>query len=296
MFPTFTGTSRRPRNVNLSGQRTTNPWGTSSWSPSASGASKTVAQAQAEREKRQRERDELNAAKRLQRVWRRHREIQSFKHICREDFDALYSQPNTSCHSTRIANALPLLVVLFDPARTEDQQRLDLFIGNLTILGSNSSNFDVVTPESWDRLARLLVEALERYVHARCYEYWSHIIYHLLIHPLFNSRSAISSQEILGILIDLVRRRPTSILPISSRYYQLLSRYFEQSSHVGVPAKLQEILTDAVTVPLVSNSRQGQYIYYSQPSEVQIIIGTEGGQRGVRFDFHSLYIFHKVHS
>ncbi|KAI1141704.1 hypothetical protein F5Y05DRAFT_271079 [Hypoxylon sp. FL0543] len=230
MFPTFTGTSRRPRNVNLSGQRNTNPWAASSWSPSASGASKTVAQAQAERERRQKERDELNAAKRLQRVWRGHRGRQSFKRACREAYDGLYSQPIGDDSSSRVHRALPLLLALFDPSQADDQRRLELFAEDLGRLRSTPSNFDLFSPNSWDRLARLIVLALER-------------------------RPASSSQALLSILVDIVKRRPASITPILSRYYNLLSKYFEQSGHVGVSAE-EEIFTKAATAPLVSSSDQ----------------------------------------
>ncbi|KAI2464043.1 hypothetical protein F4781DRAFT_414308 [Annulohypoxylon bovei var. microspora] len=231
MFPTFTGSSRRPRNVNMSGQRNTNPWATSSWAPSTSGASKTVAQAQAEREKRQKERDELNAAKRLQRVWRGHKDRQDFKQTCREDYDAFYKQPIRHDLKDRVISVLPLLLVLFDPARTDDQQRLDIFIQDLVRLGSAPSNFDLFSLRSWDRLAELIVGALER-------------------------RPVGLSQAHLNILVDIVKRRQASIIHILTKYYKLLSKFFEQSSLEGVSIEEQNILADAATAPLVCSSRQ----------------------------------------
>ncbi|TID15300.1 putative metallocarboxypeptidase [Venturia nashicola] len=57
-FQSFTGSSRRPRQVNLGGTRN-NPFG-------------AVQSAQQERERRQREREKLQAAKTLQRTWRGH--------------------------------------------------------------------------------------------------------------------------------------------------------------------------------------------------------------------------------
>ncbi|KAI1374401.1 hypothetical protein F4677DRAFT_166501 [Hypoxylon crocopeplum] len=234
MFPTFSGSSRRPRNVNLSGQRNTNPWATSSWAPSGSGASKTVAQAQAEREKRQRERDELNAARKLQRIWRGHKDRQDFKRACRQEYDALYSQPTFQGPSSRVTGALPLLIALFNPAEVDDQRRLDLFIQDLAGLGQAPSNFDLFSSSSWDRLARLLVGALKR-------------------------RQASSSQALLGILVDIVRRRPTSIIPLSNQYYQFLSRCFEQDSHETVSPGQRDILTTAATAPLVYNPGQELY-------------------------------------
>ncbi|EOD51185.1 putative iq and hect domain protein [Neofusicoccum parvum UCRNP2] len=64
MFQTFTGSSRRPRQVNLSG-RVSNPFA----QPGVGqGSQSAVQSAQQERAQRQRERDRLNAAKRIQRL------------------------------------------------------------------------------------------------------------------------------------------------------------------------------------------------------------------------------------
>jgi ubiquitin-protein ligase E3 C len=65
MFPTFTGNSRRPRQVNLSGRRT-NPFAATG----SVGTQGALAEAQQERERRQRERDRTNATKVIQRTWR----------------------------------------------------------------------------------------------------------------------------------------------------------------------------------------------------------------------------------
>ncbi|OTB01915.1 hypothetical protein M426DRAFT_63280 [Hypoxylon sp. CI-4A] len=225
MFSTFTGSSRRPRNVNLSGQRNNNPWGGPSWSPSNSGASKTVAQAQAEREKRQKERDELNAAKKIQRVWRGHKDRQSFKQTCRQQFDALYSPATELDSTTRVTRAIPLLLFLFNRLRQEDQQRLDYFAQDLISLGSAPSSLRLFSLNSWDRLAQLIVHALEK-------------------------REPSSSQDLLGLLIGIVKIRPTSITHILQPYYKLLSRFFEQSSLEGTSDKGQAVLAEAATAPL----------------------------------------------
>ncbi|KAI0176520.1 hypothetical protein GGR52DRAFT_365485 [Hypoxylon sp. FL1284] len=231
MYPTFTGSSRRPRNVNLSGQRNTNPWATSSWTPSTSGASKTVAQAQAEREKRQREREELNAAKRLQRVWRGHRGRQSFRQACRKRYDALYGQPIDHDSSRRVTVALPLLLFFFDPVQADDQRRLELFLRDLASLKSAPSNFELFSSNSWDQFAQLLVSALER-------------------------RPASSSQPLLSVLLDIIRRRQAAIIPVISRYYKLLSQYYAQGKRLGISVEQQETLTEAVTVPLEPHPEQ----------------------------------------
>jgi len=78
MFQSFTGSSRRPRQVNLSG-RATNPFAAfpggspSRTAPHASNPESAVANAQRERALRQQERNRQAASRTVQRVWRGHR-------------------------------------------------------------------------------------------------------------------------------------------------------------------------------------------------------------------------------
>ncbi|KAI8935493.1 hypothetical protein NX059_008063 [Plenodomus lindquistii] len=84
MFTSFTGNTRRPRQVNLGGRKT-NPFG----SPASGGGSQAALdRAQQERAQRQRERDSLNAAKRIQRVWRGHASRQEVAGQLRREWDA----------------------------------------------------------------------------------------------------------------------------------------------------------------------------------------------------------------
>ena len=71
MFQTFTGNSRRPRQVNLSG-RGNNPFASTQQKSSPQGVPSAVWQAQQERKARQEERARLQAARSIQRVWRGH--------------------------------------------------------------------------------------------------------------------------------------------------------------------------------------------------------------------------------
>ncbi|KIX04114.1 uncharacterized protein Z518_07667 [Rhinocladiella mackenziei CBS 650.93] len=74
MYQSFTGSSRKTRQVNLSGRNTSNPWAALSRPGlgNPSGSPNPVAQAQADRVKRQNERERLNATKRIQKLWRGH--------------------------------------------------------------------------------------------------------------------------------------------------------------------------------------------------------------------------------
>jgi ubiquitin-protein ligase E3 C len=91
MVPTFTGTSRRPRQVNLSG-RTSNPFAAAN--PSArttqqpSGLRSTVESARQERLQREQDRTRHQAAKQIQRVWRGHLSREKPKTAWRSEWDA----------------------------------------------------------------------------------------------------------------------------------------------------------------------------------------------------------------
>lgn len=88
MFQTFTGSSRRPRQVNLSG-RVSNPFAQLG---AGQGSQSAVQSAQQERAQRQRERDRLNAARIIQKTWRGHACRRALYHQIRRDWDDLESQ------------------------------------------------------------------------------------------------------------------------------------------------------------------------------------------------------------
>ncbi|OAL34163.1 hypothetical protein AYO20_06618 [Fonsecaea nubica] len=89
MHQSFTGSGRKPRQVNLSGRTHTNPWASlpKPGHSTAPAASNTVAQAQAERAKRQQERERYNATKTLQRLWRGHASRRKQKSQWRQEWD-----------------------------------------------------------------------------------------------------------------------------------------------------------------------------------------------------------------
>ncbi|KAI0503418.1 hypothetical protein F5B22DRAFT_640148 [Xylaria bambusicola] len=238
MFPTFTGSSRRPRNVNLSGQRNANPWASSSRTPGLSGASKTVAQAQVERERRHREREELAASKRLQKVWRGHWDRRCLRDLRRLEYDAIYRHPIVpeNCQQ-RIKQAYPLLLAIFLPTSSDDQRRLELFISDLLALSPNPSqpvDFSIFDAISWDRLARLSVNALDKHDDG-------------------------SSQKLLIALTDIVKRRPNSIKPVLKLYYSTLARLADRISSINLPDGYGRTLLEAVAAPLASNKDTRAY-------------------------------------
>jgi ubiquitin-protein ligase E3 C len=91
MFQSFTGSSRRPRQVNLSG-RNVNPFAASSastrQSPHGHGPQNTLAIAQQERLLRQQERERLSSARVLQKTWRGHLSRRATRNAWRVEWDA----------------------------------------------------------------------------------------------------------------------------------------------------------------------------------------------------------------
>lgn len=89
MFQSFTGSSRRPRQVNLSG-RNINPFAASNsgrQTPHGHGAQNTLAIAQQERLLRQQERARLSAARVLQKTWRGHLCRRATRETWRREWD-----------------------------------------------------------------------------------------------------------------------------------------------------------------------------------------------------------------
>lgn len=91
MHTSFTGTARKPRQVNLSGRNNPNPWanlsGPAKPLQSVSGTQNAVAQAQADRVRRQQERDKSNAARNIQKTWRSHASRRIQKQRWRDEWD-----------------------------------------------------------------------------------------------------------------------------------------------------------------------------------------------------------------
>ncbi|KAM0320477.1 hypothetical protein ACHAO8_000489 [Botrytis cinerea] len=161
MFQTFSGSSRRPRQVNLSGQ-TPNPFAAGTWSSpaSASGAQKTVAHAQQEREQRQRERERLNASKKIQRVWRGHRSRVELADARRQQYKAAYSSCEGEHDALVPLEQLKLLMAFCNPERDDD-------VAQLTELGRkfvHSKNTGLMSQAEYQpyllKLAKLTLSAL----------------------------------------------------------------------------------------------------------------------------------------
>ncbi|KAJ0160750.1 putative E3 ubiquitin protein ligase [Colletotrichum tanaceti] len=227
MFPTFTGNSRRPRNVNLSGQNL-NPFGATSWTPAAgSGASKTVSNAQAERAQRQQDRDRLKAAGKIQKTWRGHRVRRRLRDSRREAFDALYESASDLATQQRLSMALPLLLTTFQSSHDKDLERLVRFSQDLTTTNLECLAPDRLAPHRLSRFVRMLVEALDVQIRKR--------------------QGTDDIKLLLDLLTHIVNVAPESLSKSFRQYYTALA---ELCGSLGADTAALETTSRAVLVPL----------------------------------------------
>lgn len=219
MFQTFSGSSRRPRQVNLSGQNV-NPFATNPFAPSASGTQKTVAHAQQERQQRQRERERLNASKRIQRVWRGHKTRRELAESRRELWDGVQAQG--FAQSSVSVEQVRLLVPFFSSRRTDDLERLTKLSSRIANLGYEAFLAREDVQPLLVQLALVTVEALETSL-PRC------------------------PTTLLQLLVAIVNQNQKLFPRISRNYYTYLSDLLINSE----TTKLDESLfLTAVRIPL----------------------------------------------
>ncbi|KAH8176782.1 HECT-domain (ubiquitin-transferase) domain-containing protein [Sarocladium implicatum] len=232
MFSTFTGNSRRPRNVNLSGQ-SGNPFTNTSWSPSlVSNASKTVSNAQADRERRQADKQRLKAAGQIQKTWRGHRTRQILANNRRAEFDALYSENGAGLQREKVSLAALLVLSFFTIRRPDDLQRLvdfaqiagQLDVKDILPAGSHLSRLE--------GLAQVLVSSLQTVALQRS----SGDVY-LLIH----------------LLLRVVTQAPAALSSLQYGYFAGLAQLCQNTGD----AKANAHLLEAIAKPLELGSKYG---------------------------------------
>lgn len=162
MFPNFTGSSRKTRNVNLSGQKPSNPFAKAAGS--AVGASRTVAIAKAERQQRQQSREKQEAALRIQRVWRGYRVRRDHRVSFRTSLTQAYSENSQGVtgEQRRSEYAVPLILVTFQASNVGDHVLLCRVVEDLL-----QTDFYIFRAglRDWHRLgklAHLILIALEK--------------------------------------------------------------------------------------------------------------------------------------
>ncbi|KAG5992819.1 hypothetical protein E4U54_003543 [Claviceps lovelessii] len=230
MFSTFTGNSKRPRNINLSGQAG-NPFANTSWSPAvASNTTKTVTDAQAEREKRHLERQRLKAAGRIQRTWRGHLTRRTLADSRRAAFDNLYR--SHSIVAERLPLAFNLLLLFFSRRTPDDLHRVYVFVKDC-----QSAHVDQIAPRAIhpSRLA-ILTDIL---------------IYTLHVVASGKEKTPFDPSVLLQLISRLAAHDPRTVLNSIDGYYTALASLCKDPRN----EKWVDLLFEALSGPLeaVSN-------------------------------------------
>ncbi|KAI5264525.1 hypothetical protein E4T47_08770 [Aureobasidium subglaciale] len=142
MYQSFTGASRRPRQVNLSGKNT-NPFAANN---PLGGPQSAVQNAHQDRQARQKQRQELNAAKTVQRVWRGHNARRKTRDGWRKQWDAV---DTTQVDAVQRLNTL---LLFFSPSNDGDVQRLISFVSDHSL--------DTAASQHYLRLEKACLDAL----------------------------------------------------------------------------------------------------------------------------------------
>ena len=248
MFPTFTGSSRPKRQVNLSG-RTTNPFAgipTPRQQASPQNTQNALAHAQQERLLRQQERERPPAAKRIQRVWRGHSARKALQRSRRIEWDAEEGRDvgralnfkTTSLDQEVLFKAEPyesedtllhhfrMLTLFVSASEDQDIQRMGYFIARLlsTERLRLTEHAWGTPPDLYMRLTSSVVEALE-----------SHRPPDKILELFLDYLSAIATAS------------PEHIAKILTRYYRGLATVAVRPQQLNV----SNLLTKAVLTPLV---------------------------------------------
>lgn len=267
MFQSFTGSSRRPRQVNLSGRSTNNPFAASQagrHAPHGYGVQNTLAIAQQERIARQQERIRTGAARTLQRTWRGYRSRKGThaiwraewdavedkrlgRHVPFDDEDALSRDPSCASPPSYLSlqeclSQLRLLLHFFEVNRVADAVRLVYFTNAFQRTVQNASSLE--TEGEWTLLLFRLASTVLR-----------------LLRFLANtSRSnTIPAEPLLQSLRMLVGLIPRQVTRIASDYFAVMAvltsniqtlsaklRYTVDELVATVIAPLQHITADTI--------------------------------------------------
>lgn len=230
MFQSFSGSSRRTRQVNLSGQDI-NPFEASSWAPTASGTQKTLAAAQHERHLRQLERERLVASKNIQRTWRGHRVRKDVANSRRQAWDLLDNQhpQEEDLAEPVLMEELNLLLAFFNYKNPEDISRLVRLCQRLLQRSRAGQAFDANMGRRLPFLVAVLLDAL-------------------------SLQSQPSTDILVQVLTCIVKWNPSTANKAITRYYTILSDLLIRSD---LSSQSKSKIFEAFAAPLVDRSDTG---------------------------------------
>jgi ubiquitin-protein ligase E3 C len=270
MFQSFTGSSRRPRQVNLSG-RNTNPFASfpsGRYGPHSHGPQNTLAVAQQERILRQQERERLSAARILQRSWRGYRSRETIRSLWRAEWDVVERRRmgkflnfesaarcgNMEIHSpvrydtaTDCLSQLRLLLHFLEITNREDTLRLVYF----------SSSFQrtleeiptMATEGEWTTLLMRLAKTTLRIIDARAVS------------------SPAPIDHLLGLVRFLISLIPKQMARIAEQYYSVMMTLTKNITSLSLNANLSvRSLVNSVLALLqpITSETLGAYEWFAK--------------------------------
>ncbi|KAL5611731.1 uncharacterized protein BROUX77_001887 [Berkeleyomyces rouxiae] len=225
MIPSFSGNSRRVRNVNMSGNNSA----FSIWAPSSGfGASDAVSKAEEKRKRRQLDKKKTEAVQTVQRVWRGHRVRGLLRRSRQAEFDKIYSTAEHSTPQHRLCAAIPLISTSFKPNGTGEQRVLAV-AHDIREVGSKAFAELIGSMQS-RLLCDKIIDALKEYVPFQASTIDVRNLNDLL-HALIVSASS------AGVLLQ----------PLLPKYYKLL---IEIRDSISLGQETQHNWTVAIRVPL----------------------------------------------
>ena len=263
MHQTFTGASRRPRQVNLSG-RNKNPFAVpGAQTSSPSGAQNTLANAQHERFLRQQERDRQRNTLLLQKTWRGHSTRRKTRDLWRQEWDAseqhryksevvfegemlapsLHALPYT--HDDW-QHQLQLLVAFLSVRSRSDLARLKLFVDS-SLVSFRDGSLEYLGPEDGFRLLRLgasICDALS----------------HISVRSI-SPQTCCSFLEMLSVLCEKI---PQQLGRRGKQYYQAIAAVIVYSGH------------DATTLMVCGDHLRTSMIALLKPITPETVTAYEG--------------------
>ena len=278
MYPTFTGSARSKRQVNLSG-RNTNPFAAyGSPTPSTTNqiSHNAVAHAQQERASREQERRRPPAAKKIQQTWRGHRSRTRIRAEWRQVWDHQEGWATPELKGGRYGTdaecleQLRLLARFASPTSDDDIQRIHHFAGRYH---ASSGVISSIPLKAWAhpsfRLAKLLLRVLGAKTlsklpsqevddflsllatltaHSdRLLAFYSDEYYQAVDNAAHYSQALDTIQR--AVVAPLTESNPNAKIAYSGFAWN----YFSQSHLVGYGEKLEE-LVDHVSYPLLADA------------------------------------------
>lgn len=225
MFPSFTGSSRRPRQVNLSG-RNSNPfaaYSTPHHSPAGPGSQKTLVNAQHERLLRQQERDRLNAAKAIQRNWRGYRSRREVKDKWRREWD--YREGLHGRSTTKLERP--------QQRKHDEEPEAKSYVSEVECMNQLQLMLNFATswyPGDITRLDRFAARLLHTFEGTTLEDMWilplqrlATVTLDVLLRNDVHQLKETTTNNLLSLLAFLARVIPKDLAQNASRYYQALA-------------------------------------------------------------------------